>query len=117
MPPAHERRVHPGSTAPAGSIAVVRLYRDKVWEFTEGAFPRFTVPCFTEWKPHRVDPSALAAIEAMPGIHRVFPTINDGMPELGNPPNGYRRAVIVAESLDAGRAALLRIDEAIRPAR
>ncbi len=95
--------------------AVVRLYRDKVWEFVEGPFPRFTVPSFTGYAPHRVDPARLAAIEAMPGIHRVFPTINDGMPELGNPPNGYRRAVIVAESLDAGRAALPLIDTAIAP--
>ncbi|MBL8703378.1 MAG: hypothetical protein JNM30_00970 [Rhodospirillales bacterium] len=96
--------------------AVVRLYRDQAWDFAEGPFPRFTVPSFTGNVPHRVDRAALAALEAMPGIHRVFPTINDGMPELGNPPNGYRRAVIVAESLAAGRAALARIDDAIRPA-
>jgi hypothetical protein len=96
--------------------AVVRLYRDRVWEFAEGPFPRFTVPCFTTFVPHVVDAAALAALEAMPGIFRIFPTINDGMPELGNPPNGYRRAVIVAHTLDAGRAAAARLDEAIRPA-
>jgi hypothetical protein len=65
--------------------------------------------------PHRVDQAALRTLESLPGIHRIYPTINDGMPELGNPPNGYRRAVIVAERLDAGRAALARIGEAIQP--
>lgn len=96
--------------------AVVRLYRDRIWEFADGPFPRFTVPSFTTCVPHRVDATALAALEAMPGIFRIFPTINGGMPELGNPPNGFRRAVIVADRLDAGRAALLRIEEAIHPA-
>lgn len=95
--------------------AVVRLYRDKVWDFAEGPFPRFTVPSFTTYVPQVVDPAALAALEALPGVFRIFPTINDGMPELGNPPNGYRRAVIVAHALDAGRAAAARLDEAIRP--
>jgi len=96
--------------------AVVRLYRDKAWEFAEGPFPRFTVPCFTTNRPYRVDQDTLAALETLPGIVRIFPTINDGMPELGNPPNGFRRAVIVAHTLDAGRAAAARLDEAIRPA-
>jgi hypothetical protein len=95
--------------------AVVRLYGAGRWDFADGDFPRFTVPSFTEWRPHAVDASALAAIEAMAGVHKVFPTINDGMPELGNPPNGYRRAVVVAYSLDEGRAACARIPQAIAP--
>ncbi len=96
--------------------AVVRLYAEGRWAFADGAYPRFTVPSFTEYRPHVVDRAALAAIEAMPGVHKVFPTINDAMPELGNPPNGFRRAVVVAHSLAAGRAACARLPEAIRPA-
>ncbi len=95
--------------------AVVRLYAKGQWEFSEGQHPRFTVPSFTEYKPHVVDRDAVAAIETMPGIHKVFPTINDGMPELGNPPNGFRRAVVVALTLAQGIAARERIPEAIRP--
>ena len=96
--------------------AVVRLYRHGVWDFAAGDYPRFTVPSFTTYRSHRLDAKRLAAIEAMPGIRHVFPTLNGGMPELGNPPNGYRRAVIVADTLEAGRAALPAIDAAIAPA-
>jgi len=95
--------------------AVARLYAERIWAFADGGFPRFTVPSFTVWRRHAVDQAALAAIASMPGIRGVFATINGGMPELGNPPNGYRRAVIVADSLAEGIAARDRIDAAIRP--
>lgn len=95
--------------------AVVRLYQHGSWDFAEGYFPRFMVPSFTVYCPHRVEREALAAIEAMPGIRRVFPTINDGLPELGNPPNGYRRAIVIADTLEQSMAARDRIPEAISP--
>jgi hypothetical protein len=95
--------------------AVVGLYRDGSWRFDERGHPRFMVPSFTEWKPHEVDRAAVAAIENMPGVRAVFPTINDGMPELGNPPNGFRRAVVIADTLEQGRLAADMIPEAVRP--
>ena len=101
--------------APGWLDAVVELYRRGLWSFAENGFPRFMVPSFTQYLPHRVDRDALQAIERMPGIHRVFPTINDGLPELGNPPNGFRRAVVIADTLEQGMAARERIPEAISP--
>jgi hypothetical protein len=94
--------------------AVVRLYREGVWRFAGSAFPRFMVPSFTELKPHAVDKAALKAIEAMPGVRAVFPTLSEGMPELGNPPDGYRRAVVIADTLEEGRLAAAMIPEAIK---
>ncbi len=96
--------------------AVVRLYRDGAWNFAGGDFPRFMVPSFTALQPHAVDPAALRAIEAMPGVCAVFTTLSDGMPELGNPPNGYRRAIVIADTLDEGRLAAAMIPEAVMPA-
>lgn len=95
--------------------AVLRLYGQGEWAFANGPYPRFTVPSFTTYGPHVVDRAAIARVEALPGIFKVFPTINDGLPELGNPPNGYRRAVIVAETLADGLAARDQVDAAIRP--
>jgi len=96
--------------------AVVALYGQGEWAFAEDGFPRFMVPSFTENRRHAVDSAAVRAIEAMPGIAAVFPTINDGLPELGNPPNGFRRAVVIAQSLAEGMEAAARIPDAIRPA-
>ena len=96
--------------------AVVGLYRDGAWNFADAGFPRFMVPSFTEYRPHAVDRAALAAIGKMSGVRAVFPTINAGMPELGNPPNGYRRGVVIADTLAEGRLAADMIPEAVRPA-
>lgn len=96
--------------------AVVRLYRGGTWDFVETNFPRFMVPSFTELKPHVVDRAALRAIAAMPGVRAVFTTLSGGMPELGNPPDGYRRAVVIADTLEQGRLAAAMIPEAVRPA-
>jgi hypothetical protein len=95
--------------------AVVRLYQRGVWDFDEGRFPRFMVPSFTEYRKHGIDTQALDTIEVLPGVRRVFPTINDGMPELGNPPNGFRRAIVIADTLEEAMAARDRIPEAISP--
>jgi hypothetical protein len=96
--------------------AVVRLYRDAAWSFADNDPPRFMVPSFTTWGRHSVDTDALADIERMPGVRFVFPTINDGLPELGNPPNGYRRGVVVANTLEQGMAARDRLAASIVPA-
>jgi hypothetical protein len=97
--------------------AVVELYKGLGWRYDRPNTPAFTVPSFTTDKPHEVDWTGIAALERDPAIVMVLPTLNDGMPEKGNPPNGFRRAAVLSRNLEAGRRAAHLIPRHIRPMR
>ncbi|MSO53809.1 MAG: hypothetical protein EXQ90_01550 [Rhodospirillales bacterium] len=95
--------------------AVVDLYRGRDWRYDRPAQRAFMVPSFTTAKPQSVDWKGLAALERDPAIIMILPTINDGWPEKGNPPNGFRRAAILCRDLAAGRRVARLIPRVIRP--
>jgi hypothetical protein len=88
--------------------AVVRLYRDGVWRFTESRRIGYSVVLFgahgVDWE---LDPARIAQLRLRPQIASIQITFEaDRPPELhAMPPGGFRLAIVNCWDLEAGRAA------------
>ncbi|MBI3451641.1 MAG: hypothetical protein HY057_02185 [Rhodospirillales bacterium] len=105
---------------PGWLAAVVRLYKDGVWRFTDADRRRgYSVVLFGAHGPMwRIDPAAVEALRREPGVSSIQITFEDGRDPAHHamPPGGFRLAIVNCWNLRLGRAARARLKRAFQPA-